>query len=60
MSEFEKQKYTVISQLKRLCAHCANDVDHECRLQRMVSELNTLTGVPLIVNSRFNGLLISK
>ena len=60
MSEFEQQKYTVIRQLKSLCAHCANDINHSCRLQSMVSELATLTGVPLIVNDRFNGLLISK
>ncbi len=60
MSEFEKQKFTVIRQLKSLCAHCANEVNHSCRLQKIVSELNTLTGVPLIVNDRFNGLLISK
>ena len=60
MSEFEKRKYTIISQLKGLCAHCANEVHHNCRLQTIVSEVSTLSGVPLIVNARFNGLLISK
>lgn len=59
MSEFEKQKHTIISQLKGLCAHCANEVHHNCRLQTIVSEVSTLSGVPLIVNARFNGLLIS-
>jgi uncharacterized protein YjaZ len=59
MSEFEKQKNTIISQLKGLCAHCANEVHHNCRLQTIVSEVSTLSGVPLIVNARFKGLLIS-
>lgn len=59
MSEFEKQKYTIISQLKGLCAHCANEVHHNCKLQTIVSEVADLSGVPLIVNARFNGLLIS-
>lgn len=58
MSEFEKQKYTVISQIKGLCAHCANEVSHNCKLQTIVSEITSLSGVPLIVNDRFNGLLI--
>lgn len=58
MSEFEKQKFTIISQLKGLCAHCANDVNHSCRLQSIVSEVAGLSGVPLIVNDRFNGLLL--
>ena len=59
MSEFEKQKYTIISQLKGLCAHCANEVHHSCRLQNIVSEVADLSGVPLIVNNRFNGLLMT-
>jgi hypothetical protein len=57
MSEFEKQKFTIINQLKGLCAHCANEVSHNCRLQGIVSEVASLSGVPLIVNDRFNGLL---
>lgn len=60
MSEFEKQKDTAIRELKSLCAHCANEVSHSCRLQKIVSELDTLTGVPLIVNDQFTGLLISQ
>lgn len=59
MSEFEKQRFTVINQLKGLCAHCANDAPHTCKLQKIVSEVATLSGVPLIVNDRFNGLLLS-
>jgi len=53
MSEFEKQKNTIVSQIKGLCAHCANDVVHTCKLQ------NLAQGVPLIVNNRFTGLLFT-
>jgi len=60
MSEFEKQKITIISQLKSLCAHCANDIRHNCRLDSIVTQVDRLSGVPLIVNDRFNGLLLSK
>ena len=60
MSEFEKQKFDAISQLQNLCAHCMNEVQHKCRIQGIVSELQGLTGVPLIVNDRFNGLLLNR
>lgn len=58
MSEFEKQKKSVVNQLKGLCAHCANDIEHTCRIQKLVAEVSTLSGVPLIVNDRFKGLLM--
>jgi hypothetical protein len=58
MSEFEKQKFTIIRQLKSLCAHCTNEVNHICKLQKIVSDVTGLSGVPLIVNDRFNGLFI--
>jgi hypothetical protein len=60
MSEFELQKNTVIVQLKGLCAHCVSGIQHTCKLQSIVKEVSTLSGVPLIVNDRFNGLLLSK
>ena len=59
MSEFEKQKNTIVSQIKGLCAHCANDVVHTCKLQNLAQEVNSLSGVPLIVNNRFTGLLFT-
>jgi hypothetical protein len=58
MSEFEKQKYNVMEQLKSLCAHCSNDIEHNCRIQRLVDEVATISGIPLIVNDRFKGLLM--
>lgn len=60
MSEFEKQKFQVLGQLRGLCAHCANEVTHSCKLQNIMHELNSLSGVPLIVNDRFNGLLLTR
>jgi hypothetical protein len=59
MSEFEKQKFTVVSQIKSLCAHCANGAIHNCKLQAIALEIANLSGIPLIVNDRFNGLLIA-
>lgn len=60
MSEFEKQKISIASQLISLCAHCKNDVSHNCKLKTMALEINNLSGVPLIVNDRFNGLLFMR
>ena len=60
MSEFEKQKTTIISQLRNLCAHCNNGVTHTCKVQVLAREVNSLSGVPLIVNDRFSGLLLTR
>lgn len=60
MSEFEKQKVSIAAQLKGLCAHCANEVSHTCKLQHLAAEIASLSGVPLIVNDRFNGLLMTR
>lgn len=57
MSEFEEQKYTIVQQLQSLCAHCANQVSHDCRVKTIANEVQKLSGVPLIVNDRFNGIL---
>lgn len=59
MSEFEKQKTNIASQLKSLCAHCANDVAHTCKIRSLAEQVVSLSGVPLIVNDRFNGLLFT-
>lgn len=57
MSEFEKQKLIIAKQLTSLCAHCINNLSHTCKLQHLAAEVAKLSGVPLIVNDRFNGLL---
>jgi hypothetical protein len=59
MSEFEKQKINITQQIKGLCAHCANGVQHNCRVQSIAEEISKLSGVPLIVNDRFRGLLLA-
>lgn len=59
MSEFEKQKNMITRQIKGLCAHCANGLPHKCRVQSIADEIAKLSGVPLIVNDRFSGLLLT-
>jgi len=60
MSEFEKQKMSIARQLTSLCAHCKNDISHSCKLKTLASEISSLSGVPLIVNDRFDGLLFMR
>lgn len=59
MSEFEKEKKNIAVQLKKLCAHCANEVEHNCKIRNLAEQVTGLSGVPLIVNDRFNGLLFT-
>lgn len=59
MSEFEKQKIAALRELKSLCAHCSNELRHTCKVQILASEVKQLSGVPLIVNDRFSGLLFT-
>lgn len=59
MSEFEKQKTSIVSQLKNLCAHCASHVPHNCRLTPIAREVEGLSGVALVVNNRFNGIFFN-
>lgn len=60
MSEFEKQKFNIASQIKSLCAHCMNGIEHNCRLEPIAREVASLSGVPLIVNDTFKGLLFTR
>jgi hypothetical protein len=59
MSEFEKRKASITNQIKGLCAHCSNGIPHKCRVQSIAEEVAKLSGVPLIVNDRFTGLLLA-
>jgi len=59
MSEFERQKRNIAVQLKNLCAHCANEVEHSCKIKSLAEQVRGLSGVPLIVNDHFNGLLFT-
>lgn len=60
MSEFEKQKVNITNQIKGLCAHCATGSQHKCRVQSLAEEVAKLSGVPLMVNDRFSGLLLAE
>jgi hypothetical protein len=59
MSEFEKQKINITQQIKGLCAHCSSGAPHKCRVQGIAEEISKLSGVPLMVNDRFSGLLLT-
>lgn len=59
MSEIQKQKLNIISQLRGLCAHCACDGNrqHRCPVKEISMRVESLRGVPLVVNNEFKGLL---
>ena len=59
MSEAQKTKQNIISQLRRLCAHCstASNKRHNCPVQQLALRVQHLRGVPLVVNNQFKGML---
>ncbi|MDE2312109.1 MAG: hypothetical protein KGJ93_03430 [Patescibacteria group bacterium] len=62
MSELQKQKLNILSQLRGLCAHCAcgSQKSHRCPVQEISVRIQSLRGVPLIVNNEFKGVLWAK
>ena len=59
MSELEKTKYNAIDNLKRLCARCQQDIEHGCRVQNLIREIDSLNGVPVMVNDRLYHVVFS-
>lgn len=59
MSELEKQKLNIVDQLRGLCAHCttSNRLPHRCPVREISLRIQSLRGVPLIVNNEFRGVL---
>jgi hypothetical protein len=59
MGEIQKQKLNIISQLRGLCAHCATNSsrEHRCPVKEISLRVESLRGVPLVVNSEFKGML---
>ena len=57
MSELEISKKNIVSQLKGLCAHCQNGKKHSCPMQTIARQVKSISGVPLIVNNEFRGVL---
>jgi hypothetical protein len=62
MSEMQKIKQNIVSQLSGLCAHCATGsrANHSCPVQEISARIQSLRGVPLIVNSQFKGVLFAR
>lgn len=57
MSELEVKKHTIVSQLRKLCAHCATGRQHTCPVQEIAARVQAIRGIPLIVNNEFRGAL---
>lgn len=57
MSDLELSKNKIILQLQKICAHCATGRTHDCPLQTIASQVKSISGVPLIVNNEFRGVL---
>jgi hypothetical protein len=57
MSDLELSKNKIIRQLQKICAHCALEREHDCPLRTIASQVKSITGVPLIVNNEFRGVL---
>ena len=62
MSELEKIKQNIIFQLRGLCAHCAtaNPNPHHCLSGELSARVESLRGVPLMVNNEFKGVLFPR
>lgn len=57
MSDLELSKNQILRQLRKLCAHCATDRAHRCPLQTIAVQVESIKGIPLIVNNEFRGVL---
>lgn len=57
MSELEKNKNRIVRELHGLCAHCASGQSHNCRVQQIANEIKAISGIPLLVNNEFRGVV---
>ncbi len=57
MSDLELSKKNIVTQLKGLCAHCQSGRKHYCPMQSIARQVKSISGVPLIVNNEFKGVL---
>ena len=62
MSELQKIKTQIVTELHGLCAHCATDPsrDHHCPVQEISARIEALRGVPLMVGGQFKGVLFPR
>lgn len=59
MSELEKTKYNAIDNLKKLCARCSQDLEHNCRIGELINQIRGLSGIPVIVNDKLRHLVFN-
>lgn len=59
MGELQQIKNQIVEQLNGLCAHCSNNSSrpHRCPVKEISLRVQSLSGVPLIVNDQFKGVL---
>ena len=60
MSELQKIKRQIVSQLHLLCAHCATGSSrpHRCPIRDLTSKVDAINGIPLMVGGQFKGVLL--
>ena len=59
MSHLDKQKLDVIERLKVMCTRCAHNEAHDCPVSRVICEIQSLRGIPIIVNDRLHHVMFS-
>ena len=59
MTQLEKTKFEAIEPLKRLCSRCKDKVEHDCRVNSLIREIESLHGVPIIVNDSLYHVMFS-
>ncbi|HYF05734.1 MAG TPA: hypothetical protein VEA59_06215 [Patescibacteria group bacterium] len=59
MSQLEMKKLNILNELQSLCAHCQSGTrqGHHCPIALIRKQIISLSGVPLIVNNQFRGIL---
>lgn len=57
MSELELSKKNIVNELRHLCAHCQSGVLHNCPMKSIEKQVKSISGIPLIVNNEFKGIL---
>ena len=62
MNEMIQIKNQITNQLRGLCAHCVtgSSQPHRCPVREISARVQSLRGVPLIVNNEFKGVLFAR
>lgn len=59
MSHLEKNKFDAVNTLKRFCNRCNSGEDHECPVSRLIKEVNSLRGIPIVVNDKLHHVMFT-